>query len=101
MNKLRSMISYEGGLVFLSDKNVRLIKSIREVFLTAAHRYCIWRLPQNVKGHVANNRDACADKFRECAHDYTVAAFDDLYAAFYRKYPSARAYLEKSVEVGK
>ncbi|XP_033129312.1 protein FAR1-RELATED SEQUENCE 5-like [Brassica rapa] len=101
MNKLRSVIADEGELVFLSDRNASLIKSIREVFPMAAHGYCIWHLSQNVKGHVFNNRDACASKFTECAHAYTVAEFDDLYDAFSRRYPSAAAYLEKSVEVRK
>ena len=101
MNKLRSVIADEGELVFLSDRNGSLIKSIREVFPMAAHGYCIWHLSQNVKGHVFNNRDACASKFTECAHAYTVAEFDDLYDAFSRRYPSAAAYLEKSVEVRK
>ncbi|XP_056848648.1 protein FAR1-RELATED SEQUENCE 5-like [Raphanus sativus] len=101
MNKLRSVISDVDGLVFLSDRNASLIKSIREVFPTAAHGYCVWHLSQNVKGHVFNNRDVCAIKFRECAYAYTVAEFDVLYDAFSRKYPSAAEYLEKSVEVGK
>ncbi|XP_013633381.1 PREDICTED: uncharacterized protein LOC106339116 [Brassica oleracea var. oleracea] len=101
MNKLRSVTSDEGELVFLSDRNARLIKSIREVFPMAAHGYCIWHLSQNVKRHVFNNRDACANKFTECAHAYTVAEFDDLNDAFSRRYPSAAAYLEKSVEVRK
>ncbi|XP_013624950.1 PREDICTED: uncharacterized protein LOC106331169 [Brassica oleracea var. oleracea] len=96
-----SVISDEGELVFLSDRNGSLIKSIREVFPTAAHEYCIWHLSQNVKGHVFNNRDACASKFTECAHAYTVVEFDDLYEGFSRRYPSAAAYLEKSDEVRK
>ncbi|WZZ03393.1 hypothetical protein YC2023_089314 [Brassica napus] len=48
MNKLRSVISDEGELVFLSDRNGSLIKSIREMFPMAAHGYCIWHLSQNV-----------------------------------------------------
>ncbi|XP_033131817.1 uncharacterized protein LOC117126811 [Brassica rapa] len=83
MNKLRSVISDEGELVFLSDRNGSLIKSIREMFPMAAHG------------------DACTSKFTECAHAYTVAEFDDLYDAFSRRYPSVAAYLEKTVEVRK
>ncbi|XP_018476186.1 uncharacterized protein LOC108847439 [Raphanus sativus] len=80
MNNLRSVISDVEGLVFLSDRNGSLVKSIRHVF---------------------NNKNVCASKFRECAHAYRVAEFDVLYVAFSRKYPSAAEYLEKSVEVGK
>ncbi|XP_013626805.1 PREDICTED: uncharacterized protein LOC106332855 [Brassica oleracea var. oleracea] len=36
--------------------------------------------------------------FRECAHAYTEVEFKYLYDAFRRKYPSAAAYLDKSVE---
>ncbi|XP_013700163.2 uncharacterized protein LOC106403932 [Brassica napus] len=68
------------------------------VFPEAEHGYCIWHLSQNVKTHVHNNKDTCAFKFRECAHAYTEAEFKYLYHAFRRKYPSAAAYLDKSVE---
>ncbi|XP_013589471.1 PREDICTED: protein FAR1-RELATED SEQUENCE 5-like [Brassica oleracea var. oleracea] len=98
MEQLKSVISDVSGLVFLSDRNKSLIKSVRLVFPEAAHGYCIWHLSQNVKSHVHNNKDTCAFKFRECAHAYTEAEFKYLYHAFRRKYPSAVVYLDKSVE---
>ena len=55
-------------------------------------------MSQNVKGHVRDNRDTCAYKFRECAHAYTEDEFLNLYHAFRRKYPSAAEYLDKSVK---
>ena len=98
MEQLKLAITDVPGLVFLSDRNRSLIKAVRLVFPEAEHGYCIWHLSQNVKGHVHNNKDTCAFKFRECAHAYTVAEFQYLYHAFRRKYPSAAAYLDKSVE---
>ena len=98
MEQLKSVISDVPGLVFLSDRNKSLIKSVRLVFPEAEHGYCIWHLSQNVKTHVHNNKDTCAFKFRECTHAYTEAEFKYLYHAFRRKYPSAAAYLDKSVE---
>ncbi|XP_013689148.1 uncharacterized protein LOC106392921 [Brassica napus] len=98
MEQLKSVISDVPRLVFLSDRNKSLIKSVRLVFPEAEHGYCIWHLSQNVKTHVHNNKDNCAFKFRECAHAYTEAEFKYLYHAFRRKYPSAAAYLDKSVE---
>ncbi|KAL0891482.1 hypothetical protein Bca101_015465 [Brassica carinata] len=98
MEQLKLAVPNVPGLVFLSDRNRSLIKSVRLVFPEAEHGYCIWHLSQNVKSHVHNNKDTCAFKFRECAHAYTVAEFKYLYHAFRRKYPSAAVYLDKSVE---
>ncbi|XP_033133949.1 uncharacterized protein LOC103844421 [Brassica rapa] len=98
MEQLKSVISDVPGLVFLSDRNKSLIKSVRLVFPEAEHGYCIWHLSQNVKAHVHNNKDTCASKFRDCAHAYTEAEFKYQYHAFRRRYPSAAAYLDKSVE---
>ncbi|XP_013617519.1 PREDICTED: uncharacterized protein LOC106324038 [Brassica oleracea var. oleracea] len=74
------------------------VADVRLMFPEAEHGYCIWHLSQNVKTLIHNNKDTCAFKFRECAHAYTEAEFKYLYHAFRRKYRSAAAYLDKSVE---
>jgi len=55
MEQLKLAITDVPGLVFLSDRNISLIKAVRLVFPKAEHGYCIWHLSQNVKGHVHNN----------------------------------------------
>ncbi|XP_024013306.1 uncharacterized protein LOC112087594 [Eutrema salsugineum] len=98
MNMLRSVVPDVPELVFLSDRNQSLLKSIREVFPLSQHGVCIYHLSENVKGNVSGvNRVTCAKKFRACAHAYTENEFLTLYSAFRRTYPDAAKYLDRTV----
>ncbi|XP_024015304.1 protein FAR1-RELATED SEQUENCE 3-like [Eutrema salsugineum] len=98
MSKLRSVVPDVPELVFLSDRNVSLLKSIREVFPLSQNGVCIYHLSQNVKENVSGvNRATCAKKFRACAHAYTENEFLTLYSAFRKMYPDAADYLDRTV----
>ncbi|XP_024006433.1 uncharacterized protein LOC112082944 [Eutrema salsugineum] len=98
MSKLRSVVPDVPELVFLSDRNVSLLKSIREVFPLSQNGVCIYHLSQNVKGNVNGvNRATCAKKFRACAHAYTENEFLTLYSAFRKMYRDAADYLDRTV----
>ncbi|KAG7599486.1 MULE transposase domain [Arabidopsis suecica] len=97
-NKLKSVVPDCPELVFCSDRNQSLIKSISEVYPLCHHGYCIYHLSQNVKLSCKNdNRDLVATKFMEWAKAYTEPEFEKLYDAFMKRYPAAGAYLDKNV----
>ncbi|XP_010423392.1 PREDICTED: uncharacterized protein LOC104708503 [Camelina sativa] len=97
LEMLRTVIPDTSELVFISDRNARLIGAIANVYSQARHGYCIWHLSQNVKSHVINvNKDVVAWRFMELSRHYTVANFNTAYIAFKTRYPSAAAYLEEN-----
>ncbi|XP_010424785.1 PREDICTED: protein FAR1-RELATED SEQUENCE 8-like [Camelina sativa] len=97
-SKLKSVVPDCPELVFCSDRNQSLIKSINTVYPLSHHGYCIYHLSQNVKLSCKNvNRDLVATKFMECAKAYTEPEFEKLYADFIRRYPAASTYLDNHV----
>ncbi|XP_023641784.1 uncharacterized protein LOC111831497 [Capsella rubella] len=101
-NKLKTVVPDDPEMVFVSDRNHSLMKSIGEIYPLSQHGCCIFHLSQNVLGSVFGvKKETVAVKFRECARAYTEAEFLRLYGDFSSRYPSARAYLDKSTEVKK
>ncbi|XP_010445838.1 PREDICTED: uncharacterized protein LOC104728577 [Camelina sativa] len=101
-NTLKTIIPDSEELVFISDRNVNLLKAVSVVYPSCEHGHCIYHLSQNVKKKVATwQRDEVAAKFREIAVIYTVAEFEVQYQNFRMRYPKAAAYLDEFVEVKK
>ncbi|XP_010445859.1 PREDICTED: uncharacterized protein LOC104728599 [Camelina sativa] len=98
-NKLKSRVPDAPELVFVSDRNQSLIKSVAEVYSLSQHGYCIYHLAQNVKAACSNvNKDTVGRKFIECARSYTEGTFKTLYHDFRIRYPAAAVYLDSHVE---
>ena len=53
--KLKTVVPDTSELVFMTDRNVSLIKAIRNMYTAAHHGYCIWHLSQNVKDHAVSH----------------------------------------------
>jgi len=89
--KLKTVVHDTSELVFMSDRNARLIKGIRSVYTAAHHEYCIWHLSQNVKRpNAANvNRDVLTWRFIELSRIYNVSEFNKEYNVFKLRYLSA------------
>lgn len=97
LNMLKLVVSDILGIVFISNRNSSLIKSIREVYKLSQ-----FHLSKNVKSNVSNvNKETVAAKFRECAQVYTDDEFKIFYGAFKRMCHAAGEYLDRSVNENK
>ncbi|XP_048623888.1 uncharacterized protein LOC125592613 [Brassica napus] len=98
LTTLKTLIPDDPQLVFCTDRNQSIIKTVHEIYPLAIHGYCIYHLANNVKGACSHVRkDVVAHEFKKIAGIYTEKEFKRKYIDLRRRYPQAAEYLDESV----
>lgn len=80
LRHLSEVIGYSKTLTFVSDCNAGLVQSMRTIFPTAHHAFCLLHLQMNLRDHMkyvnADQKNGLMRKLRECAYAPTVNSFN-------------------------
>ena len=97
LTKLQDIISDDGELVFISNKNQNIKSVVGNVYKNAHHEYSMWHIQQNLKRHFS-----CMDSndlFKQATQAYQVLQFNQFWNEIQSRYPRVVTYLTKNMDV--